>query len=1173
MASSPTTPSADSRTRVSALREALATRVVVADGAMGTMLQAQDPTLEDFQNLEGCNEILNLTRPDIVRSVHQEYFDAGVDCVETNTFGANYAAMAEYDIPERVYELSEAGARIARETADGYLARDGRQRWVLGSMGPGTKLPTLGHIGYTTIRDAFQQNAEGLIAGGADALIVETTQDLLQTKAAVIGAQRARELSGLDLPIIVSVTVETTGTMLLGSEIGAALTALEPLGIDMIGMNCATGPAEMSEHLRYLSRHSRIPLSCMPNAGLPVLGKNGASYPLTPPELADAHETFVRDYGLSLVGGCCGTTPEHLRRLVERVRDITPTERTPQPEPGAASLYQSVPFRQDTSYLAIGERTNANGSKKFREAMLEGRWDDCVEMARDQIREGAHMLDLCVDYVGRDGVADMEELAGRFATASTLPIVLDSTEVAVIRAGLEKLGGRAVINSVNYEDGDGPESRFAKVTALAREHGAALIALTIDEEGQARTPEKKVEIAERLIEDLTTNWGIHESDILIDTLTFTICTGQEESRKDGIATIEAIRELKRRHPDVQTTLGLSNISFGLNPAARILLNSVFLDECVKAGLDSAIVHASKILPIARFTEEEVQTALDLIHDRRTEGYDPLQKLMQLFEGATAKSLKAGKAEELAALPLEERLKRRIIDGERNGLEADLDAALQDRPALDIVNDTLLDGMKVVGELFGSGQMQLPFVLQSAEVMKTAVAYLEPHMEKVEGEEAGKGTIVLATVRGDVHDIGKNLVDIILSNNGYNVVNLGIKQPVSAILDAAEEHRADVIGMSGLLVKSTVIMKENLEELNSRGLAADYPVILGGAALTRAYVEQDLHEVYEGEVRYARDAFEGLRLMDALIGVKRGVPGAKLPELKQRRVRATSAVEVEERPEEGHVRSDVATDNPVPAPPFWGTRVIKGIQLKEYAAWLDEGALFKGQWGLKQARTGEGPSYEELVETDGRPRLRGLLDRLQTENLLEAAVVYGYFPCVSKDDDLIILDEHGNERTRFTFPRQRRGRRLCLADFFRPQESGETDVVGLQVVTVGSRIGEETARMFEANAYRDYLELHGLSVQLAEALAEYWHARVRSELGFAGEDPAEMEDMFALKYRGARFSLGYGACPNLEDRAKIADLLEPERIGVQLSEEFQLHPEQSTDAIVIHHPEAKYFNAR
>ncbi|MFI6465044.1 methionine synthase [Streptomyces sp. NPDC050528] len=1171
MASSPLTPSADSRTRVSALREALATRVVVADGAMGTMLQAQDPTLDDFENLEGCNEILNVTRPDIVRSVHEEYFGAGVDCVETNTFGANHSAMAEYDIPERVHELSESGARIARETADDFTARDGRQRWVLGSIGPGTKLPTLGHIAYGTLRDGFQANAEGLLAGGADALIVETTQDLLQTKSSILGARRAMEATGVDVPLLVSMAFETTGTMLLGSEIGAALTALEPLGIDMIGLNCSTGPAEMSEHLRYLARHSRTPLLCMPNAGLPILTKDGAHFPLDPEGLAEAQEHFVRDYGLNLVGGCCGTTPEHLRRLVERVREATPTERHPQPEPGAASLYQTVPFRQDTAYMAIGERTNANGSKKFREAMLDGRWDDCVEMARDQIREGAHMLDLCVDYVGRDGVADMEELAGRFATASTLPIVLDSTEVAVIRAGLEKLGGRAVINSVNYEDGDGPESRFAKVTRLAQEHGAALIALTIDEEGQARTPEHKVAIAERLIEDLTTNWGIHESDILIDTLTFTICTGQEESRGDGIATIEAIRRLKAAHPDVQTTLGLSNISFGLNPAARVLLNSVFLDECVKAGLDSAIVHASKILPIARFTEEEVQTALDLVYDRRAEGYDPLQKLMALFEGATTKSRTAGRAEELAALPLDERLKRRIIDGEKNGLEADLAEALQTRPALDIVNETLLDGMKVVGELFGSGQMQLPFVLQSAEVMKTAVAYLEPHMEKSDAE--GKGTIVLATVRGDVHDIGKNLVDIILSNNGYNVVNLGIKQPVSAILEAAEEHRADVIGMSGLLVKSTVIMKENLQELNQRKMAADYPVILGGAALTRAYVEQDLHEIYEGEVRYARDAFEGLRLMDALIGVKRGVPGAKLPELKQRRVRATAAVEVEERPEEGHVRSDVAVDNPIPTPPFSGTRVIKGIQLKEYASWLDEGALFKGQWGLKQARTGDGPTYEELVETEGRPRLRGLLDKLQTDNLLEAAVVYGYFPCVSKDDDLIILDDQGNERTRFTFPRQRRGRRLCLADFFRPEESGEIDVVGFQIVTVGNRIGEETAKLFEANSYRDYLELHGLSVQLAEALAEYWHARVRSELGFAGEDPTDVEDMFALKYRGARFSLGYGACPDLEDRAKIADMLEPERIGVHLSEEFQLHPEQSTDAIVIHHPEAKYFNAR
>ncbi|MFB9524494.1 methionine synthase [Streptomyces cremeus] len=1170
MASLPN-PTLDARSRAEALREALATRVVVADGAMGTMLQAQDPTLEDFQDLEGCNEILNLTRPDIVRNVHKEYFAVGVDCVETNTFGANHSAANEYEIADRIVELSESGARIAREVADEFTAADGRQRWVLGSIGPGTKLPSLGHTTYDVLRDGYQQNAEGLLAGGADALIVETTQDLLQTKSSLVGARRAMDALGFQVPLICSLAFETTGVMLLGSEIGAALTALEPLGIDLIGLNCSTGPEEMSEHLRYLARHSRTPLMCMPNAGLPVLTKNGAHFPLGPEGLADAQEAFVNDYGLSLIGGCCGTTPEHLRQVVDRARGLTPAVRDPRPEPGAASLYQTMPFRQDTSYLAIGERTNANGSKKFREAMLDGRWDDCVEMARDQIREGAHMLDLCVDYVGRDGVADMKELAGRFATASTLPIVLDSTELPVLRAGLEKLGGRAVINSVNYEDGDGPESRFQQVTRLAVEHGAALIALTIDEEGQARTVEHKVAIAERLITDLTTNWGVRESDILIDVLTFTICTGQEESRGDGIATIGAIRELKARHPDVQTTLGLSNISFGLNPAARVVLNSVFLDECVKAGLDSAIVHASKILPIARLEEEQVKAALDLVYDRRAEGYDPLQKLMELFEGVNMKSMKAGRAEELMALPLDERLQRRIIDGEKNGLEADLDEALQDTPALDIVNNTLLEGMKVVGELFGSGQMQLPFVLQSAEVMKTAVAYLEPHMEKSDDE--GKGTIVLATVRGDVHDIGKNLVDIILSNNGYTVVNLGIKQPVSAILEAAEEHKADVIGMSGLLVKSTVIMKENLEELNQRKMAADFPVILGGAALTRAYVEQDLHEIYEGEVRYARDAFEGLRLMDALIGVKRGVPGAVLPELKQRRVpkRDTPLPEAEEQPE-GPVRSETATDNAIPEPPFWGTRVIKGIPLKEYASWLDEGALFKGQWGLKEARKG-GPSYEELVESEGRPHLRGWLDKLHTEGLLEAAVVYGYFPCVSKGDDLVLLNEDGSERTRFSFPRQRRGRRLCLADFFRPEESGEVDVVGLQVVTVGSRIGEETAKLFEANAYRDYLELHGLSVQLAEALAEYWHARVRSELGFAGEDPSDVQDMFALKYRGARFSLGYGACPDLEDRAKIAELLQPERIGVHLSEEFQLHPEQSTDAIVIHHPEAKYFNAR
>jgi 5-methyltetrahydrofolate--homocysteine methyltransferase len=1134
------------------------------------MLQASDATVDDFESYEGCNEILNVTRPDIVTAVHEAYLDAGADCVTTNSFGANLGNLGEYGIAERIAELSEASARLARAAADRWATPD-RPRWVLGSMGPGTKLPTLGHTTFRELRDTYQVNAEGLLRGGADALIIETCQDLLQAKAAIVGARRAVAELAPGALIIAQVTIETTGTMLLGTEIGAALTALEPLGIDMLGLNCATGPGEMSEHLRYLAAHARIPISCEPNAGLPVLTSDGASYPLTPAQLADAHDRFTREFGLSLVGGCCGTTPEHIAVLADRVADRPIAGRRPRREPGVASLYQHVPFRQDTAFLTIGERTNANGSKAFRDAMLEGRYEDCVGIARAQTRDGAHLLDVCVDYVGRDGVADMREIVARFATAATLPLVLDSTEATVIEAGLELTGGRAVINSVNYEDGDGPDSRIARVMPLVREHGAAVIALTIDERGQARTAEWKVAIAERLIGDLTRNWGMRVEDIIVDCLTFPIATGQEETRRDGIETIEAIAELKRRYPDVQTTLGVSNVSFGLKPAARAVLNSVFLAECVRAGLDSAIVHAARIMPIARIPDEQRQVALDLVYDRRREGYDPLARLLELFEGVDAAELKASRAAELAGLPLWERLKRRIIDGERSGLEADLDAALAQRPALEIVNDVLLDGMKTVGELFGSGQMQLPFVLTSAEVMKASVAYLEPHMEQ-SGEE-GKGKIVLATVKGDVHDIGKNLVDIILSNNGYDVVNIGIKQPISAILTAAEDNDADVIGMSGLLVKSTVVMRDNLSELNSRGVAGRWPVLLGGAALTRAYVEQDLAALFDGQVRYARDAFEGLRLMDAMMAVKRGEPGAKLPELRTRKVRARPAAGAEDRTEaENQARSDINTDGPVPEAPFLGTEVIKGIPLADYAAYLDERALFMGQWGLKPARGGAGPSYEELVETEGRPRLRMWLERMQTEGLLEAAVVYGYFRCVSSGNDLIVLGSDGKaEAERFSFPRQRRDRRLCLADFFKPQDSGQTDVIALQLATMGPRVSLATGELFAKNAYREYLELHGLSVQLTEALAEYWHARVRRELGIADADPDDLDGFFRVGYRGARYSIGYPACPDLADRAKMVRLLEPSRIGVELSEEMQLHPEQSTDAIVVHHPEAKYFS--
>jgi 5-methyltetrahydrofolate--homocysteine methyltransferase len=1157
----------------SSLRSALAHRVVIADGAMGTMLQAANPTLDDFQGHEGCNEILNITRPDLVAEIHRRYFNVGVDAVETNTFGANLANLGEYGIPERIYELAESGARIAREVADSFTTKDS-PKWVLGSLGPGTKLPTLGHATYEELRNAYEIASRGLIDGGADALLIETTQDLLQAKAAVNGARKAIEGSDRDIVLIAQVTVETTGTMLLGSEINAALNSLSALGVDVVGMNCATGPAEMSEHLRTLSKSSPVNISCMPNAGLPILQDGGAFYPLGPEELASALSSFIDDYGVGLIGGCCGTTPEHLAAVVAAVRGRALPKRSVTEESGASSLYQFVPFRQDQTYMAIGERTNANGSRAFRDALSADDWDACVEIAKDQIREGAHMLDLSVDYVGRDGVRDMTELAQRFATATTLPIMLDSTEPAVIKAGLEHLGGRCVINSVNYEDGDGPDSRFARIMPLAKEHGAALVALTIDEEGQARDREWKLRVARRLINDLHQRWGIKISDIIIDCLTFPIATGQEETRRDGIETIEAIRQLKREFPEVQTTLGVSNVSFGLNPAARIVLNSVFLSEATAAGLDSAIVHPSKIMPMARIPEAQRDVALDLIYDRRQyEGdlctYDPLSKFLELFEGVEIKSSRQSRAAELAALPLTDRLVKRIIEGEKQGLEEDLTAARESGIApLAIINDYLLEGMKVVGELFGKGEMQLPFVLQSAEVMKTAVALLEPHMEK--SDSSDRGSILLATVKGDVHDIGKNLVDIILTNNGFRVVNLGIKQTINQIIDAAEQSNVDVIGMSGLLVKSTVIMKENLEELDNRGLAAKWPILLGGAALTRTFVEADLATKFPGTVRYARDAFEGLSLMDTIMGEKRGLPGVTLPPLKERRTRvmnpdAPSTTDT--------TRSDVSKVNSIPKPPFWGSRVVKGISLADYSSMLDERALFVGQWGMKGAKD----SYEEMVVNEGRPRLRALLNESQAQGWLNAAVVYGYFPCYSEGNDVVILDHDeknfGRERLRFTFPRQRRDRRLCISDFFRSKDSGEIDVVAFHVVTMGQSVSDATSKLFAANNYREYLELHGLSVQLTEALAEHWHSRIREELNFHSEDSSDLNQILDQGYRGSRYSFGYPACPDLEQQTQLCELLEPQRIGVTLSEEFQLHPEQSTSAIIVHHPEAKYFNAQ
>jgi 5-methyltetrahydrofolate--homocysteine methyltransferase len=1155
---------------VSGYLEAVRERVVIFDGATGTNLQLRGLSADDFggPQYEGCNEILVDTRPDVVAELHDAFFRVGADAVETNSFGAFAVPLGEYGIADRAEELCRKAASIAREVASGWSTPD-RPRWVAGSMGPGTKMPTLGHIRFAALRDAYEVMARGLLAGGVDLLLIETQYDLLGTKAAIIGARRAMAALGRTVPLQVQVTIELTGRMLPGTEIAAALVTLDAMRPDVIGLNCATGPTEMWEHLRHLCRHARMPVAAMPNAGLPSVVDGRMHYDLTPAQLADHHARFVTELGVTVVGGCCGTTPEHIAAVVERCRDLVPARREPVHEPACASIYTAVPFRQETSFLVVGERTNANGSKRFREAMLASDWDTCVAMGRDQVREGAHVVDLCVDYTGEDGVADMDELAPRFATQVAAPLMLDSTEADVIECGLQHFGGKAILNSVNLEEGDGPGTRLDRFLRLAREYGAAVVATCIDTEGQARTADWKLRAARAICDIAVDRYGLEPTDILVDPLVLPVSTGMEEARRDAIETIEAIRRIKSEIPGVHTIVGLSNVSFGLNPAARHVLNSVFLHECVAAGLDAAIVHAGRIVPLNRIPDDQREVCLDLVYDRRRPGYDPLQALLSMFEGQSAA---ATTREDRSGWPVEERLKHRIVDGDRDGLEADLAEALAaGMAALDIVNDVLLEGMKVVGDLFASGEMQLPFVLQSAEVMKAAVSWLEPHMERVDG--ATKGRIVLATVKGDVHDIGKNLVDIILTNNGYEVHNLGIKVPLSEMLAAYERVGADAIGMSGLLVKSTLVMRENLEELNERGLT-HIPVILGGAALTRRYVERDLREVYRGRVFYGRDAFEGLRIMDELMAYKRAGTLEEHPEfgrtptgrvLPERATRPATTGALPRRSPE------VEVDNPVFVPPFVGTRVVKGVPLDDIAAYLNETALFRNQWQFRPERGEDDEAFKARI----RPVLREELAKAKASGVLVPAVAYGYFAANGDGDDLVIWKDESRsaEWVRFHFPRQREHPYLCIADFFRPLESGEIDYAAFSVVTMGPRVSEATRELFEADRYREYLLLHGLGVEMAEALAEYWHRRIREEWGFADEDGPTLAGLFRQQYRGGRYSFGYPACPDLEDNAKVLELLDAERIGVTVSENYLLVPEQSTLALVCHHPKAKYFIAR
>ncbi len=1142
---------------------AMEERVLVWDGAMGTMLQEVDLTLEDFDGLEGCNEVLVRTRPDVVEGIHRAYLEAGADVVETNTFGATSLVLSEYGLEKEASTLNQKAARIARKAADGFSTSD-RPRFVAGSMGPTTRLVTLGHVDFDDLYSIYLEQARGLIEGGVDLLQIETCQDLLQIKCAVSASREAMDVLGIEVPIFVTITMETTGTMLVGSDVAAALATIEALPVDGIGLNCATGPDLMQEHVRFLGANSTRKVLILPNAGLPQNVDGQTVYDLTPKELAKFHRRFVEDFGVSAVGGCCGTTDAHIKAVAEEVRSLVPRTRPSHYSPHVASLYGAVALDQESGPLIVGERTNANGSKKFRETMLAEDWDGLVEIAKGQAREGAHILDVCTAYVGRDEVRDMSEVVQRFVTQVPIPIMVDSTQTDVLEAALKLIPGRPVINSINLEDG---EPRADEICRLARKYGAALVALTIDEDGMAKTWEKKLEVAKRIHGIVTKRHGLSSDSLLFDPLTFTIASGDEDSRDAGIQTLKGLEAIKRELPGVRTLLGLSNISFGLKAYPRRILNSVYLHEALEHGLDAAIMNSGKIIPIHKLSDEDLEVTLDLIYDRRREGYDPLFAFIDRFGARTAKA-ESNKQDEMD-LPVEERLQRRIVDGNKTGIEVHLEEAMESHKPLEIINRILLEGMKTVGELFGSGQMQLPFVLQSAETMKHCVAFLEPFLDKIDGSE--KGILVLATVRGDVHDIGKNLVDIILSNNGYKVVNLGIKQPLENILKAAEEHKAHAIGMSGLLVKSTVVMKENLELMGEKKW--ETPVICGGAALSRSYVEKDLREAYGNPVFYGKDAFTGLHLMDEICGISQvKTLTAQTP---HKVVRHETRLERETRLEHSfleYVEPRVRRITDIPLPPFFGGRVVGSdeLDLGTVLRYVNKRVLFKFQWQYKKGRLSDADYAEHMKRAE--EKFAFWAKRAQEESLLQPQVAYGFFPCNAERNELVVYDPEGHgELARFLLPRQPKGKRLCVADYFLPMESGKRDVVAFSVVTMGKVATDTCQKLFSEDRYDDYLHFYGLSVEATEALAEYWHKRMRQQLGIADQDAPEIQDLFKQGYRGSRFSFGYPACPNLQDQEKVLAILPVHAIGVELTEEWQLAPEQSTSALVCHHPEARYFN--
>ena len=1153
---------------------------------MGSNLQLRPLDVQrDWLGHENASEILNLSRPDIIQEIHEAFLEVGCDGVETNSFNGSRDDLAEADLAERAEEVNRLAAQIARRACDRFETAD-RPRYVIGSVGPTRKLISIGQTNWDQLLASFLPQMRGLIAGGADALCIETQQDLLAIKCAINAARAAMRELGRTVPLIVQASFDQGGTqMLTGSDPSALVVAIEPFeDVKILGVNCAFGPGELSETVRSICETWPRLVSALPNAGLPVMVDGKTHFPMGPADFTRGMMRYVEEFGVDLVGGCCGTMPEHMRMLVEAVGGRPPKKRGVRFEPQVSSLMSAVDVRQENSYLIVAERTNTNGSRQFKRLLQSEDFDGLVSMARDEVRDGSHALDVCVDFVGRNGIEDMQQVISRFVRQIKpgVPFMLDSTNPAVMEAGLKLAGGRCILNSMNLEDG--PE-RIAQICGLAKTYGAAVVAGTIDEDKQnamARTAQRKIAIARR-IRDLANQHGMRDGDLLFDPLVLPISTGIAEDRRNALETIEGTRLISRELPDCHTVVGLSNVSFGLKPAARVVLNSAFLHELRIAGLTGAIVHASKILPQNRIPAEQWNAALDLIYDRRRDDFDPLTHFISLFPDSAETA--AAKTSTDENLPLDEKLRRHIIDGEKRDLIKHLDNALKTYTPLQIINDILLEGMKVVGELFGSGQMQLPFVLQSAETMKSAVSHLEKFMAKADSQTRGK--IVLATVKGDVHDIGKNLVDIILTNNGYTVFNLGIKQPVQDILKVAQEKQADAIGMSGLLVKSVGVMKENLEEMNARDLQT--PVLLGGAALTRDYAVDELARLYKGRLFYCKDAFAGLATMDRIVGGQIEAAFAEQLRESQRRGELRRRAVKPKTPETSPPHSNVPSDNPVPIPPFWGRRVVESVPLEQIFPYINPDALFLQQWGFKKKALSD-EQYERAIAEQARPVFEELKTRAIAEKFLEPRIVYGYWPVQSAGDDLIVYHveefqscacgQHAGrllpcgktrEHLRFTFPRQTAQRRLCIADFFRSADSGQFDVLGVMLVTVGPKASELAQQLFRDNKYQQYLYLHGFGVESAEALAELWHKRVRQELGFGSEDAPRIADLFHQGYRGSRYSFGYGACPSLEDRAKIVELLGPQAIGVTLSENFMLEPEQSTDAIIVHHLRAKYFD--